>query len=82
MVAQEFEEIGRVLVDNNVRVGYVNSEAVRQELFAILLCSLSAAKSQADVKPSLLTLSIMVLRRTDRFFSDAWAKGTSTTSDI
>jgi hypothetical protein len=87
MVAEELEEVGWVLVDNDLGIGDVYTEAVGQEIFLILdiiePIQLAKALQIAEYTPqSRLTLAINVFSSRERFFSDASARGTSMTSAI
>ena len=80
MAAQKLEKIRRVLINNDVGLGDMNSEAVRQ----VFLFFLDERIRQIS-KPSIgakHTLINSVFSRSDRFFSEASARGTSITSAI
>jgi hypothetical protein len=85
MAAQKLKQVGRILVDNNVRLRNMYSKAIRQKLFSFLIVQLiSQTRSFDDFFRTNVrqTLAKSVFNKSDRFFSDASARGTSITSAI
>lgn len=80
MASEELEEICRVLVDNDVGVGNVDTEAIGQELFSILYAGGISLEPTDYYTKNLRTLPNKVLSSSEIFFSLASASGTSITS--
>lgn len=79
MIAEKLEKIRGVLVDDDVCARDVDAKAIWEELFLVLRNTSALLCAQVT---AVLTLAIKVFSRSDRFFSEASANGTSITSAI
>lgn len=82
MAAQQLEKVGRILVNNNVCLRDVYSKPVGEKLFPVLNFFDPSARAPVCENGREQTLASSVFNNSDRFFSDASARGTSMTSAI
>jgi hypothetical protein len=80
MAAQRLEQVGRPCVDNDVRVGNVDTEAVGEEVFSVLGAGMSVQLWSERLASWERTLPSMVLSSREMFFSLASDRGTSIAS--